>query len=426
MSTSSLRITNTQTHTTYVNTTIVIEAAALTMNQSASGIESRSTIGALSKITDPALLSSYQTIWRPTTFPDRPISIINGSLSSPCTRVDTVTVYATPTMATVMTHTVTVTGAQPQANLTSVYKPTTTGPVAGSPSLMGTVTNSYMSISSPTALSSLNFSSMVAGYRTGHGGSTPASSSSTKKATTTPPAPPPSSSSTRITQSTMGPSAAAASTATGVQQLAPLVQSPTPTGATTATNKNGTSSPAPDPAASLPGFAGAPTDRPLPVPATTSASLNFSAMVAGYRTPRLQATGAMSPRSLLIRAATSIAGPLNFDLILEENKAKKPSRTRTSTSTPDQTGTGILQVRDEHSTPSIGAGGQHASLTTKTETGPRAIPHRQNDARGYKVAEWLRKMSKLFTPTRPRETTFVTVPRTGRTEILMATTTQTL
>jgi hypothetical protein len=127
-----------------------------------------------------------------------------------------------------------------------------------------------------------------------------------------------------------------------------------------------------------------------------------------------------------MRDTTSIEDPYNFDSILEENKTKKPTRTRTSTS-PPKAGTGIFQVRDEHSTSSMGAGagGQQASLTTKPEdeTESRAIVHRHDDASAVnKVAEWLMKVSKMFTPTRPRQTTFVTVPRTstGRTESLMA------
>ncbi|KAK5454402.1 hypothetical protein LTS15_006402 [Exophiala xenobiotica] len=370
ISTSSLQITGTQTYTTYINTTFMIGAPSLTMNQSASGTESLSTIGALSKITDPALLSSYQTIRRPSTLAIRPVGIINGTLSSSCTGVNTVTVYVTPTMRGIMSHTVTVTGAAPQINSSSVHTPRTTGPMAGSSALESMAMNSSMSISSPIAPSTLNFSSLVAGYRTGRGGSTPASSS-TNMATSTPPASLPSGSIATSTQSTMGSAASS------------VLESP--------------------------------------------ASLNFSALVAGYRTQHLQATGTgamSSPGSLVMRGATttSIEGPYNFDSILEENKTKKPTRTRTSTS-PPKTGTGIFQVRNEHSTSSIlRAGGQHAGLTTETETEPLAMPQRHEDASGSgnKVAEWLRKVSKMFTPARSRQTTFVTVPRTARTESPMA------
>jgi hypothetical protein len=253
--------------------------------------------------------------------------------------------------------------------------------VAGSSALESMAMNSSMSILSPIAPSALNFSSLVVGYRTGHGGPTPASSG-TNMVTSTPPASLHSGSIATSTQSTMG------SAASSVLE--------------------------------------------------SSASLNFSALVAGYRTgtQHLQATGtgAMSARSLAMRDTTSIEGPYNFDSILEENKTKKPTRTRTSTS-PPKTGTGIFQVRDEHSTSSMGAGagGQHASLTTKplAETEPLVMPQRHEDASGSgnKVGEWLRKVSRLFTPARSRQTTFVTVPRarTGRTESLMATkTTQTM
>ncbi|KAK5220609.1 hypothetical protein LTR72_007231 [Exophiala xenobiotica] len=381
ISTSSLQITGTQTYTTYINTTSMIEAPSLTMSQSASGTESLSTVGALSEITDPALLSSYQTIRRPSTLAIRPVGIINGTMSSSCTGVNTVTVYVTPTTPGIMSHTVTVTGAAPQVNSSSVHTPTTTGPMAGSSVLESMAMNSSMSILSPIAPSTFNFSSLVAGYRTGHGGPTPASSS-TNMATSTPPASLPSSSIARSTHSTMG------SAASSVLE--------------------------------------------------SSASLNFSALVAGRRTgtQHLQATGTggLSARSLAMRDTTSIEGPYNFDSILEENKTKKPTRTRTSTS-PPKTDTGIFQVRDEHSTSSMGAGagGQHASLTTKpvAETEPLVMPQRHEDASGSgnRVGEWLRKVSRLFTPARSRQTTFVTVPRasTGRTESLMATkTTQTM
>jgi hypothetical protein len=241
--------------------------------------------------------------------------------------------------------------------------------VAGSSALESMAMDSSMSISSPIAPLTLNFSSLVAGYKTGHGGSTPASSS-TNMVTSTPPASPPSGSIATSTQSTMGSAAS------------PVLES--------------------------------------------SASLNFSALVAGYRTQHLQATGtgSMSARPLVIRDTTTVEGPYNFDSILEENKTKKPTRTRASTS-PPKTGTGIFQVRDEHSTSSIlRTGSQHASLTTETETEPLAMPQRHEDASGSgnKVGEWLRKVSRLFTPARPRQTTFVTVPRTstGPTESLMA------
>ncbi|KAK5240525.1 hypothetical protein LTS06_012421, partial [Exophiala xenobiotica] len=191
ISTSSLQITGTQTYTTYINTTSMIEAPSLTMNQSASGTESLSTVGALSKITDPALLSSYQTIRRPSTLAIRPVGIINGTMSSSCTGVNTVTVYVTPTTPGIMSHTVTVTGAAPQVNSSSVHTPTTTGPMAGSSVLESMAMNSSMSILSPIAPSTFNFSSLVAGYRTGHGGSMSALSS-TNMVTSAPPASPPS------------------------------------------------------------------------------------------------------------------------------------------------------------------------------------------------------------------------------------------
>ncbi|KAL6251496.1 hypothetical protein RBB50_001705 [Rhinocladiella similis] len=127
---SSVWITATRTQTTYMNTTIVVEAPSSAMIKSSSS--SVSILGALPKITAPSVLSSLSQ-----EFSVLPITAVNKTTSTTqCTKIVTVTVTVTVsvgvnvTVPSVMMHTRTVTASElAPPDTTTVAGPKSTSPM---------------------------------------------------------------------------------------------------------------------------------------------------------------------------------------------------------------------------------------------------------------------------------------------------------